>query len=84
MFVAAAISGRLSERVPVRWLIGPALALVCAGLLFMTGLTGDLRGAPGSVVLVRRRDFASRRPVAEITEEPGRRNNLTPYRSEQP
>jgi EmrB/QacA subfamily drug resistance transporter len=40
MFVAAAISGRLSELVPVRWLIGPGLALVCAGLLFMTGVTG--------------------------------------------
>lgn len=40
MFVAAAVAGRLSERVPVRWLIGPGLALVCIGLLLMTGLNG--------------------------------------------
>jgi EmrB/QacA subfamily drug resistance transporter len=40
MFVAAVISGRLSERVPVRWLIGPGLALVGLGLLLMTGLNG--------------------------------------------
>jgi EmrB/QacA subfamily drug resistance transporter len=40
MFVASAISGRLSERVPVRWLIGPGLCLVGVGLLLMTGLSG--------------------------------------------
>jgi EmrB/QacA subfamily drug resistance transporter len=40
MFVAAAISGRLSERVPVRYLIAPGLALVGVGLLTMTGLSG--------------------------------------------
>jgi EmrB/QacA subfamily drug resistance transporter len=40
MFVAAAISGRLSERVPVRYLIAPGLALVGIGLLVMTGLSG--------------------------------------------
>jgi EmrB/QacA subfamily drug resistance transporter len=38
MFVAAAVSGRLSERVPVRYLIAPGLALVGAGLWLMTGL----------------------------------------------
>jgi len=38
MFVSAAISGRLSEHVPVRWLIAPGLTLVGVGLLLMTGL----------------------------------------------
>lgn len=32
-------SGRLSARIPARWLIGPGLALVGVGLLLMTGLT---------------------------------------------
>ncbi|HTW09245.1 MAG TPA: MFS transporter [Acidimicrobiales bacterium] len=40
MFVAAAVSGRLSEHVPVRYLIAPGLALVGLGLLLMTGLSG--------------------------------------------
>ena len=40
MFVAAALSGRLSERVPVRFLIAPGLALVATGLWLMTGLSG--------------------------------------------
>jgi EmrB/QacA subfamily drug resistance transporter len=39
--VTATIAGRLSEHVPVRWLIGPGLLLVGIGLLLMTGLTGD-------------------------------------------
>jgi hypothetical protein len=38
--VTATVAGRLSERVPVRWLIGPGLVLVGAGLLLMTGLSG--------------------------------------------
>ena len=33
--------GRLSERVPTRWLIGPGLLLVGVGLLIMSGLSGD-------------------------------------------
>src|SRR5579875_555851 len=37
----SALAGRLSERVPVRWLIGPGLLLVGIGLIAMTGLTGD-------------------------------------------
>ncbi len=41
MFFAAAASGRLSERMPVRWLIGPGLALVGIGLLLMAGLNGQ-------------------------------------------
>jgi EmrB/QacA subfamily drug resistance transporter len=39
MLVAATISGRLSERVPVRWLIAPGLALVGIGLFLMSGLS---------------------------------------------
>jgi len=39
--VTSVIAGRLSERVPARWLIGPGLLLVGAGLLVMTGLSGD-------------------------------------------
>ncbi|MDI6410251.1 MFS transporter [Streptomyces albus] len=38
-FVAAFVAGRLSSRVPVRWLIGPGLLLVGLGLLLMRGLT---------------------------------------------
>lgn len=41
LLVAATIAGRLSERVPVRWLIGPGLLAVGVGLLLMTGLTAD-------------------------------------------
>jgi hypothetical protein len=40
IFLASAVSGRLSERVPVRWLIGPGLALVGIGLFLMAGLSG--------------------------------------------
>ncbi|MGV9309959.1 MFS transporter [Nonomuraea sp. NPDC003727] len=36
--VAATVAGRLSSQVPVRWLIGPGLVLVGAGLLLMMGL----------------------------------------------
>jgi len=38
MFVAATASGRVSSRVPVRWLIGPGLMLVGVGLALMSGL----------------------------------------------
>jgi EmrB/QacA subfamily drug resistance transporter len=38
--VTATVAGRLSERVPVRWLIGPGLLLVGAGLFLMAGLSG--------------------------------------------
>ncbi len=34
------IAGRLSARVPTRWLIGPGLLLVGVGLIVMTGLNG--------------------------------------------
>jgi len=40
-FIAAPISGRLSARVPTRWLIGAGLTFVGAGLLAMRGLTAD-------------------------------------------
>jgi EmrB/QacA subfamily drug resistance transporter len=35
------IAGRVSERVPVRWLIGPGLLLTGIGLILMAGLSGD-------------------------------------------
>lgn len=38
--VAATAAGRLSSRVPVRWLIGPGLALVGIGLVASSGLDG--------------------------------------------
>ena len=38
--LTAVIAGRLSEHMPVRWLIGPGLLLVGAGLFLMTGLSG--------------------------------------------
>jgi EmrB/QacA subfamily drug resistance transporter len=40
LLVTAAVSGRLSEHVPIRLLIGPGLALVGIGLLLMSGLNG--------------------------------------------
>jgi EmrB/QacA subfamily drug resistance transporter len=38
--LTATAAGRLSERMPVRWLIGPGLLLVGIGLILMAGLTG--------------------------------------------
>ncbi|HEY0938372.1 MAG TPA: MFS transporter [Trebonia sp.] len=38
--VTSVIAGRLSERVPTRWLIGPGLLLVGVGLVVTAGLTG--------------------------------------------
>jgi hypothetical protein len=40
-FVTATIAGRVSERVPARWLIGPGLLLVGVGLVVMGGVTAD-------------------------------------------
>src|ERR1700733_9564664 len=39
-FVTATASGRLSERVPARWLIGPGLVLIGIGLVLISGLNG--------------------------------------------
>ncbi|MEU4547458.1 MFS transporter [Nonomuraea dietziae] len=39
--VAAMAAGRLLNRVPTRWLIGPGLVVVGIGLLFMRGVTAD-------------------------------------------
>jgi EmrB/QacA subfamily drug resistance transporter len=39
--VTSVAAGRLSERVPVRWLIGPGLLLVGIGLIVMAGISGD-------------------------------------------
>jgi predicted MFS family arabinose efflux permease len=42
IFVCAAIAGRLTDRLPARWLIAPGFALVGAGLLLMRGIdVGD-------------------------------------------
>ncbi len=41
IFLAAGIAGRLTERVPIRLLIGPGFALVAAGLLLMRGIKVD-------------------------------------------
>jgi EmrB/QacA subfamily drug resistance transporter len=38
--VTATAAGRLSEHMPVRWLIGPGLLLVGIGLIVMAGLSG--------------------------------------------
>ncbi|HEX3715752.1 MAG TPA: MFS transporter [Trebonia sp.] len=38
--VTSVIAGRLSSKVPTRWLIGPGLLLVGVGLIVMAGLTG--------------------------------------------
>lgn len=51
--VASVVSGRLAERVPTRWLIGPGLVLVGVGLLLMTGIRDDstwVHLIPGLVV----------------------------------
>ncbi|MDE9364786.1 MFS transporter [Luteipulveratus sp. YIM 133132] len=37
-FVAAAVAGRLSERVPVKWLIGPGFLVLGVGLLLLRGI----------------------------------------------
>lgn len=41
VLVASTVAGRLSEHVPTRWLIGPGLLAVGAGLLLMAGLSAD-------------------------------------------
>jgi len=40
-FFAAAIAGRLSERVPVKWLIGPGFLVLGTGLLLIIGIQTD-------------------------------------------
>ena len=58
--VTAVIAGRLSERVPARWLIGPGLLLVGIGLILMAGLSGASVLDPPDPRVHRRR--ARRRP----------------------
>src|SRR4051794_2604843 len=42
IFLTAGVAGRLTGRVPIRWLIGPGFVLVGAGLLLMRGIApGD-------------------------------------------
>jgi EmrB/QacA subfamily drug resistance transporter len=40
-FVAAALAGRLTERVPVKWLIGPGFLVLGVGLLLIHGIHPD-------------------------------------------
>ncbi|MBO0846614.1 MAG: MFS transporter [Nocardioides sp.] len=40
-FFAAAIAGRLSEHVPVKWLIGPGFLILAAGLFLIHGIQVD-------------------------------------------
>ncbi len=40
-FFAAAIAGRLTERVPVKWLIGPGFLILGVGLLLILGIQTD-------------------------------------------
>lgn len=40
-FVAAAVAGRLTEKVPVKWLIGPGFLVLGVGLLLMLGIQDD-------------------------------------------
>ena len=49
ILVSATVAGRLTSKVPIRWLIGPGLLLVGAGLLLMRGLDSRdfARAAPG-------------------------------------
>jgi EmrB/QacA subfamily drug resistance transporter len=52
-FVTATLAGRLSHRIPARWLIGPGLLLVGVGLLIMlriNGLTSWTQLVPGFIV----------------------------------
>jgi hypothetical protein len=39
IFFASAVAGRVTERVPTRWLIAPGFVLVGAGLLLMGGIS---------------------------------------------
>jgi len=40
-FFAAAVAGRLTEQVPVKWLIGPGFLVLGVGLLLMLGIQDD-------------------------------------------
>ncbi len=40
-FVAAVIAGRLTEKVPTKWLIGPGFLVLGVGLLLLTGIESD-------------------------------------------
>ncbi len=40
-FFAAATAGRLTEKVPVKWLIGPGFVLTAGGLFLMLGIQDD-------------------------------------------
>ena len=53
ILVSATVAGRLTSKVPIRWLIGPGLLLVGVGLLLMRGLTagsGWTHLIPGMII----------------------------------
>src|SRR4029077_4132272 len=45
-FVAAAIAGRLTEKVPVKWLIAPGFLILGVGLLLIHGIHDDSGWTP--------------------------------------
>ena len=67
ILVAATIAGRLSSRVPVRFLIGPGLLIVGAALLLMRGLTATLElDAPDPRLDRRRHRRRAGEPAARV------------------
>ena len=58
-FVAAAVSGKLTARLPARGLLGGGLLLVAAGLLLMRGVDAQL-GLDGAAARLRRRGHRDR------------------------
>jgi predicted MFS family arabinose efflux permease len=68
----AILAGRLSQYVPVRWLIGLGLGLIGLGLLLMRGLhtsvavLGSIAVAAGALalILIRHKDFHAADPAA--------------------
>ena len=78
-FFAAAIAGRLTERVPVKWLISPGFLILGVGLLLLHGIQDDSSWTyliPGLVV-VRGRDRHDQ-PAARLHR--GRRRTGGPRR----
>ena len=65
IFLVAGIAGRLTTRVPIRFLIGTGFALLTGGLLLMRGLDADgkLDALPAGLHRRRRRRRPDQRPA---------------------